>query len=252
MLRRSIGSALFVDYENVGRSALANSVPNWLAWLEEGEFEEKKRRRRMIEKRVYLNPSLEKHKPVFEQCGFSVVVCDKFTALKNSADIRIALDMFELASTNRSIQEFILFSSDSDFIPVIQKLALRNKEAAVIVDQTKEGIYSAYRYQADTLIPLVDLLGAVTYERPQRNFFGFKIKKAPAAAQSASGPGASCGNAARAGNLKRRFGKKNRGRKGCAAPNANRCRCRADRPPRRTTAEVIHRPENGRDSPQVD
>lgn len=188
MLRRSIGSALFVDYENVGRSALANSVPNWLAWLEEGEFEEKKRRRRMIEKRVYLNPSLEKHKPVFEQCGFSVVVCDKFTALKNSADIRIALDMFELASTNRSIQEFILFSSDSDFIPVIQKLALRNKEAAVIVDQTKEGIYSAYRYQADTLIPLVDLLGAVTYERPQRNFFGFKIKKAPAAAQSASGP----------------------------------------------------------------
>jgi hypothetical protein len=190
MLRRGIGSALFVDYENVGRSVLANSVPNWLAWLEEGEFDENKRRRRIIEKRVYLNPALEKHKPVFEQCGFSVIVCDKFTALKNSADIRIALDMFELASTNRNIQEFILFSSDSDFIPVIQKLALRNKEAAVIVDQTKEGIYSAYRYQADTLIPLADLLGAVTYERPQRNFFGFKIKKAQAV-QSASGSQAS-------------------------------------------------------------
>jgi uncharacterized LabA/DUF88 family protein len=178
MLRRRINSALFIDYENVGRNSLANSIPNWLSWLEEGEFEEDKRRRRIIERRVYLNPNAEKYRPTFEQSGFDVVVCDRFTALKNSADIRIALDMFELANTNSKVQEFILFSSDSDFIPVIQKLAERKKEVAVIVDQAREGIYSAYRYQADALIPLASLLTAVTYQAPARSFLGFKIQKA--------------------------------------------------------------------------
>jgi uncharacterized LabA/DUF88 family protein len=178
MLRRRINSALFIDYENVGRNSLATSIPNWLSWLEEGEFDEDRRRRRIIERRVYLNPNAEKHRPTFEQSEFDVVVCDRFTALKNSADIRIALDMFELANRNKKIQEFILFSSDSDFIPVIQKLAERQKEVAVIVDQAREGIYSAYRYQADTLIPLASLLTAVSYEAPARNIFGFKTKKA--------------------------------------------------------------------------
>jgi uncharacterized LabA/DUF88 family protein len=177
MLRRRIASALFIDYENIGRNALANAIPNWLGWLEEGEFDEDRRLRRFVEKRVYLNPNAEKHRQPFEQSGFEVVVCDRFTSLKNSADIRIALDMFELAHRDRKVKEFILFSSDSDFIPVIQKLAERKKEVAVIVDQARQGIYSAYRYQADTLIPLTNLLDAVNFQPPVRNFFGLKSKK---------------------------------------------------------------------------
>src|SRR5271166_1304731 len=144
MLRRRIRSALFIDYENVGRKSLPDTVPNWLSWLEEGEFDAPKRRRLMVEKRVYWNPSAQKHKPSFEKSGFEIILCDRFASLKNSADIRMALNMLELTFRNRNIEEFILFTSDSDFIPVLQKLQERQKRVSVIVDESKPEVYSAY------------------------------------------------------------------------------------------------------------
>jgi uncharacterized LabA/DUF88 family protein len=177
MLRRRIKSALFIDYENVANRALPDTIPHWLAWLEEGEFDEAKTRRTFIEKRIYWNATAQKHRSAFEEAGFEIVLCDKFATLKNGADIKMALEMLELTFHNPKVQEFILFTSDSDFIPALQKLAEKSKQTAVIVDELKLGPYSAYRYQADILISLQDLLAAVTYEPPARNFLGFKKRK---------------------------------------------------------------------------
>jgi uncharacterized protein (TIGR00288 family) len=176
MLRHRIKSALFIDYENVANRALPETIPHWLAWLEEGEFDEAKRRRTFVEKRIYWNATAQKHRSAFEDAGFEIVLCDKFATLKNGADIKMALEMLELTFRNPKVQEFILFTSDSDFIPALQKLTEKSKQTAVIVDEFKLGPYSAYRYQADILISLQELLAAVTYEPPARSFLGFRKK----------------------------------------------------------------------------
>lgn len=52
--------------------------------------------------------------------------------IKNSADIRIALDAFEIGMTQHHIHEFCLVSGDSDFLPLIKRLQYLGKTVTVI------------------------------------------------------------------------------------------------------------------------
>jgi uncharacterized protein (TIGR00288 family) len=52
--------------------------------------------------------------------------------IKNSADIRIALDGFEIGMTQHHITEICLVSGDSDFLPLIKRLQYLGKTVSVI------------------------------------------------------------------------------------------------------------------------
>jgi hypothetical protein len=175
MLRRRIRSALFIDYENLPLPP--GSIANWLAWLEDGAFDDDKPRRFLV-KKVFWNPAAIKHSATFEEAGFDVVLCERFAELGNSLDIRMAIDIVETCRKNSRINEFILATTDSDFIPVLQKLNELGKRSAVVVDPTKMNVYTTYRQHADTLILRGDLIGARTYKRPEPGFFA-RLTKGP-------------------------------------------------------------------------
>ena len=65
-----IQSALFIDHENVGGLCPPEKIANWIAWLEDGEFDEG-RKRKLADMRVYWNPSALKHEKAFEAAASS-------------------------------------------------------------------------------------------------------------------------------------------------------------------------------------
>lgn len=156
-------SALFIDYENLPLSP--DALPNWLAWLEDGRFDHG-RRRRFAVKRVYWNSAAEKHRDKYEAQGFDVVLCEKFANRKNGADIRMAVDIVETVHTRSRIDEFVLVTVDSDFVPVLQRLQARGKRSVVLVDEERPDHHTICRRHADVLIPVRKLVEARQYQRP--------------------------------------------------------------------------------------
>jgi len=167
MLRRRLRSALFIDFENVGHRGLADTIPNWISWIEQGEFDEDRRKRRLLVKRVYWNSAAEQYKDRFKKGGFVPVLCEKFAGLKNGADISMALDIMDTARTQPRIREFILVTKDSDFIPVIRRLTEQAKQTAVLVDENNPRVHTTYRQHADIVIPIRKFREATTFQPPQ-------------------------------------------------------------------------------------
>jgi NYN domain len=166
MLRRRLKSALFIDFENVQLDP--EGMANALAWIEDGAFEEDGRGRKLLAKTIYWNSTSERNRARYEALGFDVVLCEKYANLKNGADIRIAMDMVEARMRRPNIEEFILISKDSDFVPVLQRLRERKRRTTVVVDESKPAIYTVYAKTADTTFPLRRLMGeGRTYSRPQ-------------------------------------------------------------------------------------
>lgn len=74
-----------------------------------------------------------RHRRKLMEQGIELVETPAFgPIIKNSADIRIALDAFEIGMTQHHISEFCLVSGDSDFLPLIKKLQLLGKSVVVI------------------------------------------------------------------------------------------------------------------------
>ena len=162
-----IQSALFIDHENVGGLCPPKSIANWVAWLEDGEFDEG-RKRKFLDKRIYWNPSALQHEKAFVAGGFKPILCEKFRRLKNGADIRIALDIAEAIIKSKRIKEFILFTKDTDFVPVLQRLRINERRSTVLVDETQEEVYATFKHHADVVIPVRIFKDAPGYERPVR------------------------------------------------------------------------------------
>ena len=74
MLSRRIRSALFIDFENISSYCPADKIDAWVGWLEEGEFDENGRRRRLVQKRIYLNASHGKYHAPFNDKRFEIVI----------------------------------------------------------------------------------------------------------------------------------------------------------------------------------
>lgn len=74
-----------------------------------------------------------RHRRKLMEQGIELVETPVFGPLiKNSADIRIVLDGFEIAMSQPHINTFCLVSGDSDFLPLIKKLQYLGKHVIVI------------------------------------------------------------------------------------------------------------------------
>jgi uncharacterized LabA/DUF88 family protein len=162
---RRIRSALFVDFENVATKPSADAISSLLAWLEDGKFDEANGKRLLLRKTIYWNSSAERHRDVFEDAGFEVLLCEKFSSMKNGADIRMALDVLDTCWKDPDIGEYILFTTDSDFVPVLQRLTEKSKMSAILVNETKMESHTVFSIYADVLIPLRQLNDAFIYKR---------------------------------------------------------------------------------------
>jgi len=161
-------SALFVDFDNVysGLRKLDPAVAErfgrqpaeWIRWLTdelglpEGLDEaEARTRRRLLVRRVYLNPQVyQRFRPSFNHAGFEIVDCPSMTSEgKTSTDIHMVLDMVELLQHPVHYDEFIVFSADADFTPVLRKLRRWDRRTTVLAVGFPS---AAYRASADLLI----------------------------------------------------------------------------------------------------
>lgn len=170
MRRWPVRSALYIDFENVPLPPEA--IANWLAWLEDGVFEPSGRRRRFLQKRVYWNSHAERHRALFEDHGFVPILIGKFSGLKNGADIRMAMDIVETTYTRFEIDEYILLTGDSDFVPVLDRLREKAKRSAIVATEHRPNIHTTYQLHADVLIASRRLTTeAAHYKRVRRSFF---------------------------------------------------------------------------------
>lgn len=170
MFRRRVRSALYIDFENVPLPP--ETIASWLAWLEDGVFDPKGQRRRFIQKRVYWNANAEKHKETFRKHGFATILVGKYSGLKNGADIRMAMDLIETTYRRSEIDEYILLSGDSDFVPVLERLREKAKRTAMVATEHRPHIHTIYNEHADVLIPSRRLVEAAQYRRPPRTLVG--------------------------------------------------------------------------------
>ncbi|MGE3916864.1 MAG: NYN domain-containing protein, partial [Hyphomicrobiaceae bacterium] len=138
MLRWRIRSALYIDFENVPLPP--DAIANWLAWLEDGAFEASGHRRHFLQKRVYWNSHAERNRELFQRHGFSAVLVGKFAGLKNGADIRMAMDVVETTYTRAEIDEVILLTGDSDFVPELERQNHTAKRSAIVVTEHRPTI----------------------------------------------------------------------------------------------------------------
>lgn len=172
-----VSSALFVDYDNaqglIKGAQLSSRLSNWLSWLEDGQFDPKKRQRRFLIKSAYWHPTHKLVEPVFQQAGFLTRECVYVAGSKermSAVDLYLAIDVMDAVTRMRSIDEVVIFATDSDYFPLISTLRARDVKTAIIVSHQASKIYEA---EADIPIPAASLTAAYDYVRPaKRSLFG--------------------------------------------------------------------------------
>lgn len=186
MRRWPVRSALYIDFENVPLPP--ESIANWLAWLEDGEFDVSRRRRRFLQKRVYWNSHAERHRELFERYGFTPILIGKFSGLKNGADIRMAMDVIETTYARFEIDEYLLLTGDSDFVPVLERLREKGKKSGIVATEHRPNIHTTYQLHADCLIPSRRLSAeAPQYKRVRRGLLARLLRPIQTSAQPQAG-----------------------------------------------------------------
>ena len=158
-------SALFVDFDNVytglsrlGPSyaeAFARQPTRWLDWLVQTLARppgaEGSSQRRILVRRCYLNPEPYKRFRIgFSRAGFEIVDCPPMTAAgKTSTDIHMVLDIIDVLQSATRYDEFIVFSADADFTPVLRKLRREDRRTTVFAAGATSASYDA---SADLII----------------------------------------------------------------------------------------------------
>jgi len=181
-------SALLIDFDNVigmTNGDLATRIPNWLAWLEDGGFDARRRKRAFVVKRVYWNPLNERYRGAFEAAGFEAFACRAIAKeKKSSADIVMTLDAADVASEARGLREVILLTSDTDFVPVVNRLQVRNLNV-VAMGNEENSTAAIYREYADEVVLRSAFRAAFAYERPERRLFGAGTQERAGMAETA-------------------------------------------------------------------
>jgi hypothetical protein len=158
-------SALFVDFDNVysGLRKMEGAVADrfarqpldWLNWLGRSvglpEHAPNGAQRRLLVRRCYLNPvAYQRFRPFFNRAGFEIIDCPPMTSEgKTSTDIHMVLDIIELLQHETRYDEFIVFSADADFTPVLRKLRRWDRRTTVLAIGFPS---AAYQASADLLI----------------------------------------------------------------------------------------------------
>lgn len=163
-----IKSALFVDFDNIyigltktdqqAAERFASDPGRWLAWLEKGlpvqgpDGIEVQRRRSILVRRCYPNPDagFRRYRSFFTSAAFSVIDCPSMTrAGKNSADIYMVMDILDTLNHRTNFDEFIIFSGDSDFLPVLLRLRAHDRRTMTLAI---DFMPPAYRAACDVVI----------------------------------------------------------------------------------------------------
>jgi hypothetical protein len=159
-IKEPVLAALFVDFDNIFISLeqqskdianqFAANPDRWLNWLERSIPEGSERR--ILVRRCYLNPqSFADFRPYFIRSAFEVIDCPPLTARgKTSTDIHLVMDVLDTLNHSTNFKEFIIFSGDSDFTPVLLRLRMHNRRTLVLT----AGYYvsPAYKSSCDYLI----------------------------------------------------------------------------------------------------
>ncbi|HVX34992.1 MAG TPA: NYN domain-containing protein [Hyphomicrobium sp.] len=196
MKRESSGPVLttvFVDYDNIYLSLkrknedaakrFAKESSLWLQGIASGELISSKTtfgvpsERRIVMSRCYGNsqprrnahdnstdmcsfPFIRHH---FQRAGFEVIDCPPLTQqLKNSADIRIVMDVSDILNHPTFFDEFIILSGDADFTPVLHRLRAHARRTVVYANDHTALPYTAI---SDGEIKETDLLTLLTSSR---------------------------------------------------------------------------------------
>ena len=171
-------SVLLVDFDNIFAAtgvAMVDTLPNWLLWLSDGALSPRGRRRKFVSKRVYWNSQYDIHREAFEAAGFEAFDCraharTKIASGKSSADIVMTMDAIELRQTLHGIDEMILLTSDSDFVPVVNRLQLSGLTVVTAGKET-DPTYELYSEHADSVIHIGALKAAFDYQRAPRKWY---------------------------------------------------------------------------------
>lgn len=177
MSRDSSGSflsAIFVDYDNIYLSLkrknedaakrFAKESHRWIRSIENGQLITPTNgpsgpvQRRMVMNRCYGNPVPRRNQTDnstdmnsfpfvrhhFLRGGFEVVDCPPLTAqLKNSADIRMVMDIRDFLTHDTYFDEFVILSSDADFTPLLHRLRAHARRTIVFSNDHTAAPYSA-------------------------------------------------------------------------------------------------------------
>lgn len=158
-------SALFVDFDNVfsqlrqlqpdAAERFARHPSDWIGWLTHSlglpQPQADGERRRLLVRRCYLNPNwYQGYRHAFLRAGFEIVDCPPVTSQgKTSTDIHMVLDIVDLLQHETRCDEFIVFSADADFTPVLRKLRRYDRRTTVLAIGFPS---AAYQASADLLI----------------------------------------------------------------------------------------------------
>jgi len=168
--------ALFVDFDNVysglrrisaeAAERFSRQPLRWLQWLttalDEGAGEgvgerHATARRRVLVRRCYLNPVVyQKYRRPFHEAGFEIVDCPPMTATgKTSTDIHLVLDTMDALADATHFDEFIVFSADADFSPVLRRLRRHDRRTVVFA---AGAMSESYKASADHVIDIQTFL----------------------------------------------------------------------------------------------
>jgi NYN domain len=176
-----VRSVLLVDFDNIyGATSedMVDSIAKWVLWLEDGALSRGQRRRTFVHKRVYWNLQFDKYRSEFERAGFAAYNCRalakrKISAGKSSADIVITMDAVELARETKNLDEMIILTTDSDFVPVVNRIqqpGLRVVTAGKETDPT----YELFSQHADDVVHIGALKAGFSYARAPRKWYELK------------------------------------------------------------------------------
>ena len=194
MKRESSGPVLttvFVDYDNVYLSLKRKSEEAakrfskdaglWLKEIASGALMTPTNspaldaERRIVINRCYGNPVPRRNQSDnstdmssfpfvrhhFLRAGFEVIDCPPLTAqLKNSADIRMVMDVRDLLTHDTYFDEFVILSADADFTPVLHRLRSHARRTVIFSNDHTAAPYTAICdaeiREADLLSLLID------------------------------------------------------------------------------------------------
>ena len=181
-----VRSALFVDFDNIylglqredpaAAEQFATDPTRWLLWLQDNlPSEEDGKKRKVLFRRCYLNPSqFGRFRPYFTRSAFEVVDCPPLTSGgKTSADIHMVMDILDTLGHETSFDEFIILSGDADFTPVLLRLSKHDRRSAILAIGPAS---VAYKAACDLLIDqdtfLEEAIGATPSQSPRSSGAG--------------------------------------------------------------------------------
>ena len=167
-------SAIFVDYDNIYLSLkrknedaakrFSKDAALWIKELESGRLitttngYEQAGQRRIVMNRCYGNPMPRRNshdnstdmnsfpfvRHHFLRAGSEVIDCPPLTAqMKNSADIRMVMDIRDMLTHDTYFDEFIILSGDADFTPLLHRLRAHARRTIIFANDHTASPYTA-------------------------------------------------------------------------------------------------------------